>query len=266
MSLLSQPLVRKTAGVPTAPLGQDGRKRRDPFRGGVIRLALLTLAMRSVTVGLQAQALGASTITPNLAGGIEHPLRYHPEGTDFVIVNGAEFFNRPLYGGNTAFRVDAGDRPEFSLYLPGRGGNLRLGVKTAAGAKWLHAADEITARYRPGEMIYEVRDALLGADGTLRVEALALAATEGLIVRVTWRGSIGPPELVWAYGGISGERGRRDGDIGTESLPIAEYFQLSPEACRGNHFEVRGENFTLLSKSATVVGRSPPGGRPTRLS
>jgi hypothetical protein len=58
----------------------------------------------------------------NFAGKTARPLRYHPEGTDFVIENGSEFFNRPLYGINTAFRVDAGDRPEFSLYMPGRGG------------------------------------------------------------------------------------------------------------------------------------------------
>jgi len=31
---------------------------------------------------------------------------------------GKEFFNRPLYGTNTAFRVDAGDRPETAA---GRG-------------------------------------------------------------------------------------------------------------------------------------------------
>lgn len=66
---------------------------------------------------------------PNFADRIERPLRYRPEGTDFVIENGTEFFNRPLYGNHTAFRVDAGDKPEFSLYLPGRDGNLRLAVR-----------------------------------------------------------------------------------------------------------------------------------------
>ncbi len=76
-----------------------------------------------------------------LAGAAPHPLfkddtarplRYRPEGRDFVIVNGTEFFNRPLYGSNTPFRVDAGDRPEFTLYLPGRGGNLRSGYSRRA--------------------------------------------------------------------------------------------------------------------------------------
>src|SRR4051794_17321803 len=78
--------------------------------------------------------------TPMLESNIDRPLRYRPEKGAFVIENGTEKFNRPLYGTNTAFRLDAGDRPEFSLYLPGRGGNLRLGIKTSSGAKWLDEA------------------------------------------------------------------------------------------------------------------------------
>ena len=39
---------------------------------------------------------------------------------------------------------------------------MRLGVKTAGGAKWLHTAASVTARYVPGVMRYTVRDPLLG--------------------------------------------------------------------------------------------------------
>src|ERR1017187_1617694 len=59
----------------------------------------------------------------NFSNNVARPLRYWPVGTDFVITNGAEFFNRPLYCLNSGFRIDGGDKPEFSLYLPGRGGN-----------------------------------------------------------------------------------------------------------------------------------------------
>ncbi len=84
------------------------------------------LALASITALAQP---AAQRLFPNLESNIERPLRYRPDGADFVIENGAEFFNRPLYGGNTAFRVDGGDKPEFVLYLPGRGGNLRLAVR-----------------------------------------------------------------------------------------------------------------------------------------
>ena len=95
---------------------------------------------------------------PLLAGNTARPLRYRPVDGDFVIRNGREFFNRPLYGPNINFRVDAGDLPEFSLYLPGHGGNLKLGLSAARGSKWLAQAPEVITRYRPGRMIYEVRE------------------------------------------------------------------------------------------------------------
>ena len=54
--------------------------------------------------------------------GIEREVHYKPDGGDFLLVQGTRRFNRALYGGNTAFRVEAGDLPEFAMYLPGMGG------------------------------------------------------------------------------------------------------------------------------------------------
>jgi hypothetical protein len=230
-----------------------------PWISPATRLVLLCMVTAGSSGLLQAQSPGAPSVTPNLADRIGRPLRYRPDGTDFVIENGAEFFNRPLYGGNTAFRVDAGDRPEFTLYLPGRGGNLRLGLRSAAGAKWLHEAAGVIARYRPGEMLYEIRDPLLGRGGVVRLAVLALDRTDGLIVRAEAHAAPAGVELVWAYGGINGQRGRRDGDIGTESVPIGEYFQLQSEFCRDNRCELADRTFTLHSQTATIVGLTPAG-------
>src|SRR5437868_14027090 len=122
------------------------------MRTGILAAFCLCLAQ-----AILAQVPEAPALRPNLVDNIERPLRYRPDGADFVIENGGEFFNRPLYGGNTVFRVDGGDKPEFVLYLPGRGGNLRLGIRAGGQAKWLHDAQHIVARYRPGELLYEVR-------------------------------------------------------------------------------------------------------------
>ena len=200
---------------------------------------------------------------PNRAGELERALRYRPDGQDFVIENGGEFFNRPLYGGNTAFRVDGGDLPEFSLYLPGHGGNLRLGfVVAGGGGKWLHEAASMTTRYRPGTLLYEIRDPLLGDGAILRVEAIALHETEGLMVKLESSGLAGPVEWVAAFGGLHGKRGVRGGDIGTEAVPIGEYFQLQAESCRGNEFEfldtVPG-GFALRAPVASLAGQMPSG-------
>jgi hypothetical protein len=94
------------------------------------KFVLLAAAWLAVTAHAAPDLDSASVFLTN---NIDRPLRYTPIGTDFVITNGAEFFNRPLYAGHSSFRVDGGDKPEFSLYLPGRGGNLRIGLKTRSG-------------------------------------------------------------------------------------------------------------------------------------
>jgi hypothetical protein len=196
----------------------------------------------------------------NYEGQTDRPLRYWPIGTDFVITNGTEFFNRPLYCLNSAFRVDGGDKPEFSLYLPGRGGNLRFGIKTATGVKWLNDAEKIVARYRPGSMVYEIHDPLLG-DGELDLVVLPMSETKGLVARVELRGATAPVGLVWAFGGANGMKGKRGGDIGCEQEPVRQFFQLRPEQCQGNEFSIRSNTFVLRSQPATIAGVASMGAK-----
>ena len=67
------------------------------LRGGL----LLCCAVASA----QLPAEPNSQLAPDFrVDNISRPLRYTPVGTDFVITNGGEFFNRPLYGGSSAVR------------------------------------------------------------------------------------------------------------------------------------------------------------------
>jgi hypothetical protein len=194
----------------------------------------------------------------NFEDHIARPLRYWPENGDFVITNGVESFNRPLYCLNSAFRIDAGDKPELSLYLPGRGGNLRLGIKTPSGAKWLNDAQTIIARYHPGSMGYEIRDPLLGS-GELDLDMLPLDQIKGVIVCAEMRGVDLPVTLISAFGGANGMQGRRGGDIGCENLPISQFFQLRPDECRGETVTIAKNAFLLHGRSATLAGVFPSG-------
>jgi hypothetical protein len=176
----------------------------------------------------------AGHVVPLLEGNVARPLRYSAEGNAFVIRNGAEFFNRPLYGPNIPFRVDGGDRPEFSLYLPGHGGNLRLGVATRNGSesKWLFDCQSVQTSYVQGRLSYEIRDPLLGAGALLSVECLTMGA--GFWVELKGVDLAQNLELIWAFGGVSVRKGKRNGDIGCEVEPVSEFFQLRPEECRDN--------------------------------
>jgi len=183
-------------------------------------------------------------IVPLMRSMTARPLRYRPISGDFVIRNGGELFNRPLYAPcsttQTAdFRVDASDLPEFSLYLPGHGGNLKLGFISANGtaSKWAAVADEVVARYRPGRMIYEIRDSLLGA-GSIRAELITAAEGSGIILKVEGSNLPSGTRLAWAFGGVSGKKGRRNGDIGCEVLPVSQFFQVTAEECSGNSYKI----------------------------
>lgn len=185
---------------------------------------------------------------------IQRTLRYHPEGNDIVIENGNKRFNRALYGGNTAFRAEAGDLPEFALYMPGMGGNIQLGLIAANKSKWLIKAKYIKAIYRPGSMLYEIRDPML-KEGIIHLDAIALYDKEGLIIKVNTKNIPSGVELVVVYGGASGKKFSRDGDIGADP---ESSFDLKPEYCTDDIYKFNKNSFSLLygfSKTLTEEER-----------
>ncbi|WP_066220280.1 DUF4450 domain-containing protein [Formosa haliotis] len=174
-------------------------------------------------------------------------LHYKPEGEHFKLVQGSRKFNRALYGTNTGFRVETGDLPEFAMYLPGMGGNFKLGISDTATSKWLTTCDSIVTKYIPGSMIYEIRDALLGA-GVLKIEVVALADSEGFILKMDTESLVNPIDLIWAFGGASGKKFHRDGDIGADPESV---FYLQPEYCINNTYLIEESHFTLAFGSET---------------
>jgi hypothetical protein len=185
-------------------------------------------------------------------------MHYRPQGTDFVTVNGTMRFNRALYGTNTGFRVEAGDLPEFALYMPGMGGNCKFGLIAGTTSKWLIQAKTIKAVYRPGAMLYEIKDPMLG-NGVLHMTVLALADAEGLIVQTKFSNITKKVELVWAYGGATGKKFSRDGDIGAD--PESSFY-LQPDYCKGNQYKTDKNTFRLFYGTGgekQLTGLLPPG-------
>ncbi|QHS59684.1 DUF4450 domain-containing protein [Chitinophaga agri] len=193
-------------------------------------LTLLTLLSTQVSFGQRSSW-----------HGITRALHYRPEGADFVKVQGTRRFNRALYGTNTAFRAEAGDLPEFALYMPGMGGNLKFGLIDGQQSKWLTAAQQISTRYRPGAMEYTIKDTLLG-DGILHLTVMALADGEGIIVRTFFKGSRKDIRLVCTFGGATGRKFSRDGDIGAD--PESSFY-LQPAYCADNIYSIHHHTFRL---------------------
>ena len=178
----------------------------------------------------------------------ERAVRYQPDGNDFVIINGDRRFTRALYGTNTAFRVEAGDLPEFAMYMPGMGGNLQFGLMTATAHKWLINANTIKAIYRAGSMIYEIKDSLLG-QGKLYLTVLALSNAEGMVIKIRSE-NVSNVELVWIYGGASGKKFSRDGDVGAD--PESSFY-LKPENCIDNRYQLLNGKFILSYGTGKVL-------------
>ncbi|MEJ5260667.1 MAG: DUF4450 domain-containing protein [Anaerohalosphaeraceae bacterium] len=233
-----------------------------------LRFRRIALVLVLLAAGAARKTSGAAynpperilTERPTMEGRTARPLRYHPEGRDFVMENGLEFFNRPLYGGNTAFRADAGDKPEISLYLPGHGGNVRFGIRTKDGTRCLNEARRIVSRYRAGSMVYEIEDPLL-PNGSLVLTVLALYEKEGILVKAELQAEAEPCEWLAAAGGASGRRGRRGGDIGCETEPVSEFFRFRPEFCKGNTFSIQENMFVLDSRLGRLAGFFPSGAK-----
>lgn len=201
-----------------------------------------------------AQVLYPIKLPDKLWHDQQRELRYRPEGTDFVITNGKRLFTRAIYGTHTAFRIEAGDRPEFALYMPGMGGTLKLGMIVDGQSKWLTDAQTITARYRPGAMLYTIGDSLLGT-GRCLLELQALADGEGFFLKTSFQRVGKPVDLVWAFGGATGKKFSRDGDMGPD--PESSFY-LKPENCKDNRYAISSGTFSLTYGAGLSVG---PDGR-----
>jgi hypothetical protein len=184
----------------------------------------------------------------------ERTIHYQPKGNDFILYKGTRKFNRALYGTNTGFRVEAGDLPEFALYMPGMGGNCKIGITVNGKSKWISTADQIKTIYRPGAMLYEVKDSLLGK-GIINITALAMADAEGMIIKIETAAIPANTSMVIVYGGATGKKFSRDGDIGAD--PESSFY-LQPSYCKDNSYKIERNSFQLfygLSKALSEEER-----------
>jgi len=171
----------------------------------------------------------------------ERTIHYQPQGNDFILYKGTRKFNRALYGSNTAFRVEAGDLPEFAMYMPGMGGNCKIGITINGRSKWISDASQLKTIYRPGTMLYEIKDSLLG-NGFIKLSVLAMTTEEGMIIKLETVNIPAGASLVIVYGGATGKKFSRDGDIGAD--PESSFY-LQPAYCKDNRYKIFKNTFQL---------------------
>ena len=80
-------------------------------------------------------SFGQTNIGNNHGEGLG--LCHKPDGGDFVTTNNNRLLTSTLYGIRTALRIDTGDRPEFTLYMPDIDGNYKFSIGRNNQSKWL---------------------------------------------------------------------------------------------------------------------------------
>lgn len=151
-------------------------------------------------------------------------LHYQPQGKSAVCINGTTKFNRALYGAHSGFRVDCCDFPEFGIYLPTMGGNLTFILPDGT----------CTATYTPGCMEY--------LQGGVALETQVGRTDDMALWKLTNVSNV-PKTVSFRYGGATGKRFSREGDLGVDK---PDCFDFKEENCNGNIISYECDNNAIV--------------------
>ncbi|MDA1044827.1 MAG: DUF4450 domain-containing protein, partial [Verrucomicrobia bacterium] len=180
------------------------------------------------------------------------------------------FNNRPLYGDHRSSVILAGDRPHLRFAnKPNVYGCMTLAIQRGSDAQWLHNAEAVISRYRPGRMAWEVSDPEFHGM-TITLEVIPLAGAEGFAAHLSAQGTRAGDQLIWCFGGATPV-----GDASAHFDPIIRTIieegkvQLSPvlsqcfqpEDCINNTVAMHADRFLLTTNGVVryVFGRCTQG-------
>lgn len=168
----------------------------------------------------------------------QRELQYWPEEEGIVCVDGKNRFTRALYGRCEAARLETSDEPEFGLYMPYMGGNLRFDIDHT----------QIKAIYDGVSRDYEIT---LPASMRMKAEEEAVVFISAYALQVPSVGGIWQiegknvrkgVELAVRFGAASNASFSRNGDMGVDKK---DCFDFSLEKCKGNLYKVGNASFDL---------------------
>jgi hypothetical protein len=180
------------------------------------------------------------------------------------------FNNRPLYGDHGSSVTLAGDRPHIRFAnKPNVFGCMTLAVQRGNVARWLHECTDVTSRYQPGRMQWEIRDPAF-AGLTIMLDLVPMAVMEGFAVRLTTQGAQAGDRLIWAFGGSTStsDASRVFDPVVLEQNkqempPLSPVLQqrFLPDDCKDDRVEMLADRFILTTSGAVrhVIGRCTQG-------
>ncbi|MBP5763994.1 MAG: DUF4450 domain-containing protein, partial [Bacteroidales bacterium] len=214
--------------------------------------------MKSFLFILSLLPIGMSVLAQQSAGNIAKPqqlftsnevssfsklkaprtVQYWPEEEGIVCVDGQNRFTRALYGRCEAARLETSDYPEFGLYMPYMGGNLRFDIehtqiRTVYDGVSRDYQIVLPAKYRKNA----------GEEALALISAYALQVpAAGGVWEVSGK-NVKPGTVVqMRFGAATNASFSRNGDLGVDKK---DCFDFTLERCLNNEYRIEGSQFTL---------------------
>ncbi len=188
-------------------------------------------------------AQGQQLFTTNETSSVQKILsprevQYWPEEEGIVCIDGKHRFTRALYGRCEAARLETSDEPEFGLYMPYMGGNVRFDVEHTS-IKAIY--DGVSRDYQIVLPATMRQNAHQEAVVYLSAYALQVPAAGG-IWQVKAKNVKRGAKMQVRFGAASNASFSRNGDMGVDKK---DCFDFTFDKCKGNDYTLNASAFDL---------------------
>ena len=190
----------------------------------------LLSAQTGPSVTAQPQQLFTSNTSKSAHQLLEsRDLQYWPEEDGIVCINGKNRFTRALYGRCEAARLETSDEPEFGLYMPYMGGNVRFDIEHTEVKAIYDGVSRDYVITLPKKMRKEA-----GAEAYVLITAYALQVpSAGGIWHIEGKNVKEDVKLQMRFGAASNASFSRNGDMGVDK---PDCFDFTLDKCVGNDY------------------------------
>lgn len=210
-----------------------------------------SLALTLLSVGFSAQAQKPTTVstsskqlfTSNEVSSFQklkapRTIQYWPEEEGIVCIDGQNRFTRALYGRCEAARLETSDEPEFGLYMPYMGGNLRFDIEHTQ-IKTVY--DGVSRDYQITLPVQYRQNAAEEAYVFISAYALQVPSAGG-VWSISGQNVKPGAQLQLRYGAATNASFSRNGDLGVDKK---DCFDFTLDKCHNNEYHLQGSQFTL---------------------
>lgn len=203
----------------------------------------LLLSLLGTATAQPAASASKQLFTTNESSSFQQLLaprqvQYWPEESGIVCIDGTHRFTRALYGRCNAARLETSDMPEFGLYMPYMGGNVRFDIEHT---QIRTTYDGVSRSYRITLPASMRKDSRREAYACIEAYALQMPA-DGAIWLIEGENVKAGVRMQMRYGAATNGSFSRNGDLGVDRK---DCFDFSLDKCKGNDYTLSDSMFDM---------------------